>query len=259
MTTSVRDLQIGEMISISTAWMGPQKTTFLAIPQIAPHFARVESVHQALVDARDGASADATLADLTAQAEVLDDRHDHLVRGLYYLFIAARSFELGRDGGNAAKADDIVRASRALFPAQLRAVQASYQAEAGNASQVESLATNEFATLLGGIHITKDKTALDIAHEIGAVGKSLGDVEHQRSLAAVQIKKDAVTPSEVRRRMREWAQVAEAILINLEIASAPAKDIDVLRQPLLDAVDKAITRRREKRAQREGAEGAEGT
>jgi hypothetical protein len=255
MTTSVRDLQIGEMINISTAWIGPQKTTFLAIPQIAPHFARVEAVHQALIDARDGASADATLSDLNAQAEALDDRHDHLMRCFYYLLIAARSFELGHEAGKNAKAEAIARASQALLPQQLRAIQASYQAEAGNAAQLEALANSEFATLLGSIHINKDKTALDVVHEIGVVGRTLGNVEHQRSLAAAQIKKDSVTPSEVRRRMREWAQVAEAILINLQIASAPAADIDALRQPLLDAVDKAITRRREKRAQREAPEG----
>lgn len=254
MTTSVRDLQIGEMINISAAWIGAQKTTFLAIPEIAPHFARVETVHHALIDARDGASADAALSDLMAQAEVLDDRHDHLVRGLHYLLIAAHSFELGRDGGDPTKAENIERANKALLPNQLRAIQASYQAEAGNATQLEALADSEFSGLLGGIHITKDKTALDIAHDIGAVGKTLGSVEHQRSLAAAQMKKDSVTPSEVRRRMRAWARVAEAILINLDIASAPAANIEALRQPLLDAVDKAVARRRDKRASKETTE-----
>ena len=242
MNTSVRDLQIGEMISISTMWIGAQKTTFQAIPEIAPHFARVETVHHSLIDARDGASADATLADLTAQAEVLDDRHDHLLRGFHFLMLAARSFELGHDGGDSAKAKSIVRASKALLPDQLRAVQASYQAEAGNAQQLETLASNEFATLLGSIHITKDTTALDMTHEIGTVGKALGNVEHQRSLAAAQLEKDAMTRGEVRRRMREWARVAEAILTNLDIASAPVAQIDAIRQPLLDAVDKALAR-----------------
>jgi hypothetical protein len=208
-------------------------------------------VHQALVVARDGDSAEATLADLAEQAEILDGRHDHLARALYYLFIAARSFELGRDLGDGAKAEDIVRASKTLFPEQLRAVQASYQSEAGNASQLEALADSEFGGLLSTIHITKEKTALDVAHEIGIVGRELGAVETQRSLAGAQVKKENITPAEVRRRMRDWAQVAEAILVNLEIATGPAEVIEALRQPLLDAVDKAITRRREKRAHRE--------
>lgn len=251
MTTSVRDLQIGEMINISAAWVGPQKAAFLAIPQIAPHFTRLETVHQALIVARDGASADATLADLNEQAEMLDDQHDHLVRAFYYLLIAARSFELGHEAGDDAKAESIARAGNALLPKQLRAVQASYQAEAGNAEQLEALAASEFAALLSTIKINATKSALDIAHEVGIVGRLLGAVENQRSLAAMQLKKETVTPSEVRRRMRDWAQVAEAILINLEIASAPPEAIETLRRPLLDAVDKALTRRREKRAHQE--------
>ncbi len=253
MTTSVRELHIGEMINISAAWVGSKKAAFLAIPEIAPLFARVESAHHALVVARDGASADAIVADLNAQAETLDGRHDHLVRAFYYLLIAARSFELGSDSGDEAKAEAIVRASNALLPTQLRAVQASYQSEAGNAAQLEALAAGEFAALLGTIQITANKTALDVAREIGTVGGALGTVENKRSLAAVQLKKETVTPSEVRRRMRDWAQVAEAILVNLQIASAPAEAIEALCKPLLDAVDKAITRRREKRAHRDDA------
>jgi len=237
------------MISISTDWVGPQKAVFLAIPEIAPHFARLEVVHHALVVARDGSSADANLADLDAQAEALDGRHDHLVRAFYYLLIAARYFELGSESGDEAKAEAIIRASQALLPTQLRAVQASYQAEAGNAAQLEALAASEFPALLGTIQLKATKTALDIAHEIGTVGRSLGTVENQRSLAAVQVKKETVTPSEVRRRMRDWAQVAEAILVNLQIASAPAEAIEKIRKPLLDVAEKAATRRREKRAQ----------
>jgi hypothetical protein len=45
MTTSVRDLQIGEMISISAAWVGPQKSAFLAVPQIAPLHDRIDAAH----------------------------------------------------------------------------------------------------------------------------------------------------------------------------------------------------------------------
>jgi hypothetical protein len=236
------------MINVSTAWVGPKKAAFLAIPQIAPLYARVEGVHHALVLARDGASADAILADLNDQAETLDGRHDHLVRAFYYLLLAAKSFELGRESGDEAKAEDIVRAGDALLPGQLRVVQASYQSEAGNASQLEALADKEFAPLLSTIQITTQHTALDVAHQIGTVGRDLGAVENQRSLAAAQGKKEAVTPSEVRRRMRDWAQVVEAILVNLEIASAPPEAIETLRQPLLDVVGKAITRRREKRA-----------
>ncbi|MBK9260657.1 MAG: hypothetical protein IPM54_12650 [Polyangiaceae bacterium] len=257
MSTSVRDLQIGEMISISAAWVGPQKATFLAVPQIAPLYDRVDTTHQALIVARDGATADATLGELNAKAEKLDDRHDNLSRGLHYSLLAAKYFELGRDGGDEAHAAAIDRASDALFPIGLRGVLATYQAEAGNAAQLNSLATNEFASVLSKVHVTKDMTALDVAHAIGAVGTELGAVEGQRVVAAADAKKDTITPAEVRRRMRDWAQVAEAVLMNLELSTASEQTIEALRRPLLDVVAKATARRREKRAKKE--EGTGGT
>lgn len=257
MHTSVRDLQIGEMISISAGWVGANKATFLAIPQIAPLHARVEAVHGALIAARDGATANATLTTLAAKADALDHRHDDLSRALYYLLYAAKYFEMGREGGDDALAATLDRCGDKLFPQGLRGILASYQAEAGNAAQLNQLATTEFAAVLGNVYITKTQTALDIAQAIGTVGAELGSVEQQRAMAAVDAKNETIGPAEVRKRMREWAQVAEAVLVNLELTSAPPPDLAVLRQPLLDAANKALERRREKRAKREEAAGKE--
>lgn len=256
MSISVRNLQIGEMIHLSSDWIDTKKSTFLSIPEVAPHFYRVVAVHGALVEARAGAVAGAEYAELTEQAEVLDQRHDDLARALYYLLIAAHHFELGREAGDETRARLIERANRAMFPEQLRAVQASYMAEAGNAAQLESLAINQFADLLEAICIGKDVSALDVAHALGNVGRALGTVENQRSLAAVQAQKETITPAEVRKRMRDWAQVVETLLMNLQLSTAPADSIDALRKPLLDAVEKAAARRREKNAKGKDAQEA---
>ncbi len=253
MDTSVRDLQVGEMINISAAWVGQDKASFLAVPQIAPLYERVEAVHQALVVARDDASANAALSELTAKAEALDDRHDDLNRGLYYLLLAAQYVELGRSGGNAALAGVLHRANKTLFPEGLRSVTMSYLAEAGNAAQLNAVATSQFANELGSVHITRDLTALDLAHAIGSVGAELGAVEGQRAVAAAEAKDETITPSEVRKRMRDWAQVAEAVLVNLELATGSAETIEALQRPLLNAAEKAIERRRERRKGREDA------
>jgi hypothetical protein len=251
MNTSVRDLQIGEMISISATWLGSQKGAFLSVPQIAPLHDRVDTAHQALLGARDGASADTVLNQLNAKAESLDDRHDDLCRGLHHLLLAAKHFELGRVGGDEVHAAAIHRAHTALLPNGLRVVQASYQAEAGMAAQLDSLATNEFATVLGYVHMANNVTALDIAHAIGAVGVELGAVEAKRAIVAAETKNETITQAEVRRRMRDWAQVAETVLMNLELATAEPQTVEELRRPLVVAVGKAMERRREKRAKRE--------
>ena len=125
---------------------------------------------------------------------------------------------------------------------------ASYQAEAGNAAQLNALATNEYSALLSDVFIHKTVTALDMAQAIGTVGAELGTVEQQRMTASADAKNEAITPSEVRRRMREWAQVAEAVLVNLDLATAPPEAIDTIRRPLLETAEKAQERRRLKRS-----------
>ncbi len=247
MTVSVRDLQIGEMISISAAWTGANKAVFTSIPQIAPLYDRMEASHNGLVGARDGASSTAVVADLVQKADRLDERHDDLNRGLYYLLLAAKHFEMGRDNGDPAFIEAVSRASDKLFPRGLLGILASYQAEAGNAAQLNALATNEYGALLSDIFIHKTVTALDMAHAIGTVGAELGAVEQQRIAAAADVKNETITPSEVRRRMREWAQVAEAVLVNLELAAGSPEAIETIRRPLLETAEKAQERRRQKR------------
>ena len=256
MTASVRDLQIGEMISVSAHWLDPKyKPAFLAIPEIAPLAGRVEALHVGLVEARDGDSAVAALRVLGDEAEGLDVQHDHRARALFYSLLAAYHHELGKDMPDPEAADEIERAQGALFPDRLNVVVSSYQAEAGNAAQIANLAGGELSGVLEGIHLDKDTTSKDLAMQLGETGQKLGAVENQKAQAAVNAQQTTIAPAEVRRRMRAWATLAETILANLEQSTAPAALVDVVRAPLLAAAEKATARRRAKRA----AKGKQGT
>lgn len=48
--------------------------------------------------------------------------------------------------------------------------------------------------------------------------------------------------------MQEWAQVAEAVLVNLELAAGSPESIETIRRPLLEIAEKAQERRRQKRS-----------
>jgi len=250
MTTTIttRDLLIGEMITASAAWIGPKKALFLSVPEVAPLFDHITSAHAALVAARDDGEAETSLADIAALAERLDDRHDHLLRGFYYLLLAAASLERANESPDESRAAAIDQARSALLPDQLRAIQASYEAEAGNAAQFDALASDKFPDLLSSIHVSKTQTALDIAHDVRHVGQKLGETEDNRALFAAKAKQTTLAPADVRRRMRDWSNVAEATLRNLALTKASQDTVDALRQPLLDAIEKAAARRREKRA-----------
>jgi hypothetical protein len=249
MSFSVRDLQIGEMINVSAYWLGPeQKATFLSIAEVAPLAGRVEAAHGSLVAARDGAGADAVLRALMDLADFLDERHDHQSRALYHLLLAAQHHELGKEPPDDARADEIERALDALFPNQLQAVIASYQAEAGNAAQLERLAKETFSELLGAIHIEKDVSALDIAASLGDVGRRLGVAESKKAEAAAAAERKTIPAAEIRNRMRAWATLAETILGILDHSSAPEEAIDAIRGPLVAAAEKATARRRDRQA-----------
>jgi len=249
MTASVRDLQIGEMISVSAHWLDPQhKAIFLSIPEVAPLLGRVEAVHAGLLLARDGDSSTSALRALGDEAEGLDEQHDHLARALFYSMLAAQHYALGKAVPDEARADAIENARGALFPERLNIVSASYQAEAGNAAQIAKLAEGELALLLGAIHVDMNTSAKDVALKLGETGQKLGAIENQKPQVAADAQKNAIAPAEVRKRMRAWAAVAETILANLEQSNAPAAAVDAMRAPLLAAAEKASARRRAKRA-----------
>jgi hypothetical protein len=247
MPNIIRDLHIGEMLSVSAEWLSAEKSgIFLAIPEISPLISRVAAVHCALIDASESEASEAPLRALADQADALDSRHDHLVRALHYLLLASQYFHLGSDFPDEGRTAEIERANSALFPNDLRATLASYQAEASNAAHLEQLASNEFGGLLRGILIEKGTTALDLAQLIGKVGKQLGHVEQERSATAEAAKKKNISRAEIRRRMRAWASVAETVLGTLAQSWSDPVAVQAIREPLLGALERASARRREK-------------
>jgi len=120
---------------------------------------------------------------------MLDVRHDHLQRALHHGLLSAREVCLGLEPVNPALAGQIDAAYYRLLPGGLDVINASYEAEAGNAAQLVKLADAELATLLLQIPIAPGVSALDLVHAIGTVGAELGTVEHraQRNAAKKKI------------------------------------------------------------------------
>jgi len=67
-------------------------------------------------------------------------------------------------------------------------------------------------------------------------------VEHNKSVAAAAAEQEAISPAEVRRRMRAWADTLETALGALSRSKAPADVVTSIRVPVLDAIEKARTR-----------------
>jgi hypothetical protein len=85
-------------------------------------------------------------------------------------------------------------------------------------------------------------TPLEIVVEIGKVGAALGETEQKKSVAAAAAENQAVTPSEIRKRMRAWATTVELVLGALDRSKADPDLIREIRRPVEDAVEKARAR-----------------
>ena len=237
----LRNLNAGEMIATTEQWTGPLKAVFLSIPELSALFPRVEEDHAALVAARAGSSAEVMHQSLSEQATGLDARHDHLQRALHHGLLSAREAHLGLDPSDAELASQIDAAYERLLPDGLEIVNASYESEAGNAVQMAKIAA-ELAPLLLQIPIAPGVSVLDLVKEIGTVGSTLGTVEHSKSVAAAAAEQESVSPAEVRRRMRAWAQTLETVLNALARSKAPEAMVTSIRVPVLAAVEKARSR-----------------
>lgn len=239
----LQNLTPPEMIAVTEQWTGPLKSGFMTITEITPLYTRVEEDHLSLLDARNSGTAESLLRSLNEQADSLDTRHDHLQRALHFGLRSAKEALLGLTPANTTLAAAINDAQEALLPNGLEVVNATYEGEAGNAAQMVKLGQTKYADVLVKVPIAGNVTALDIVNEIGKVGAALGETEQKKSVAAAAAETEAVTPSEVRKRMRAWASTIELVLGALDRSKGDADVIRQLRRPVEDAVEKARTRR----------------
>lgn len=238
----LRDLTAVEMIAVTDQWTDKLKPVFMGITEVAPFYVRMEEDHLGLVHARTTGASEMTLRALEREADTLDLRHDHLQRATFYAMWSAREALLAQVPPNTTLADAIETAERVLYPQGLRINNASYEGEVGNAAQMVKLAQGDLQNVLKQIPVMGNKTVFDVVNDIGTVGEALGEVERKKSVAAANVETETVPKSETRRRMRLWVATVELILGALDRSKAAASQIEQIRQPVVDAVEKARTR-----------------
>lgn len=261
MQDNLNDLNTGEMIALSEAWLGSQKTLFLSIPAIAPLFPSVEQRHHELVAARNTETFKTELDDVTEQSTLLDNRHDHLARALDLSLNAAYHWALAQDPPDTSAAAKAEEARELLMPQGLSFINRSHASEAGNAAQMVGVAKGPIQPVLALIHLGSNVTALDAVNKLGQVGQALGESDRKAAeLKAAQGEK-AVTRSDVRVKMRAWVEMVGAVMSALKLSGAAEGDVKALTAPILEEARKATERRRARWAARKkekesgGAEG----
>jgi hypothetical protein len=239
----LKHLTVAEMAALGLAWVnkGTRRDTFLSIAEIAPLHPQVVEAHQAILAVQ---PADKTMSPdlrvLLQKGEVIDARHDHLVRASSLALELTRELCLAADPPDVDRAAVCDRVHGKLLPDGLAVINTSWLAEAGSAARLEKLLEEEsdLRPFLKTISVPGKGTLLDVVGRWITAGHELSKVEHLREemLQKQAAPADRATIQAARSR---WTRLVSAILSNLELSSAKAEAIESIRGPVSRASDRA--------------------
>jgi hypothetical protein len=220
MDTPLKHLETGEMISITAEWTNG--AAFTAVPEIKPLRPKVEAAHAELVRARpaEAAATPANVAAISAELRGVDLRHDHALRAAIYLTLAAEEHALASDPPDEEQATAFADLRARLFPSGLGGTAATYLAEEGNAKQAQGVldADPELKKLLGGLHLSKKETGLDVFASYAALAAQVGELERKKAEALSEAATQESPAGTLAAARNGWIRIVGTVLHVLEHA-----------------------------------------
>lgn len=244
MAPALRYLDPASMLALSSDWLGVKRPLLDQSPELAALLPRLDEAHQALLLAQKVTPAPGgeQAAQLAAQAQTLDDQHDHAVRALYFAVSAALSHRLASDAPDAEEVARLEALRDMILPDGLATTQASYEVEAAMAARArEAVASDpEAQKLLREIKLFPRVTGLDLLSRWADLGGRLGSVEFQRTSRPV----DASGANPVRAR-NAWLSVVASMLSVLPVVRS-----EEARKATLDPLNAACTKAAKRQARK---------
>lgn len=228
-----------EMVETTARWVGEERNTFLAVPEIAGLMPKVEAVHAGLLEVVKGVSEPATVA---VSHDVLDHRQDHYMRALYSLHQAYREYLLAQDVVDAAELQRVKDSQKALLPHGMTGARVGYMEEAGNAKLAKEAfdRTPAAKLVIGKLRLTASITGQQVMEGWMEAAAALGK--------AVQDKNATVRDTDPERGPKilaarnAWISVVRAVLAVLDHATGSAKDVAAIRGPV-EKLEETVTAR----------------
>ncbi|WP_438031541.1 hypothetical protein [Sorangium sp. So ce204] len=242
----LKHLNIDEMVALLSPWVEDreQRRLFLAIPEIAALHPRVVEAHDAVLAVQPssrGGRVSSKLRAIVDETSKVDRRHDHLARAVSYGIDAHRELCLAEEPSDAARAAQCDAVQKQLFPGGLSIVNASTLAEAGNTARIARLLEDEpgIADFLRSIPARGKASLLDVVKRWLAKGRELQTLERARG--EIEATETATPPSTstIQAARSQWFKIVSLVLSNIDISRAPARDIELIRGPVLRASGRA--------------------
>jgi hypothetical protein len=240
-----KDLSIAEMVSLFSPWATDPKAKaeFVKVPDLAGIHSHVVRAYDGVLSARPpDATTSPELQALFAQEDEVDGRHDRLARAI------AGGIEVQKNLANAATPPDTERAAACeaadakLFPNGMGFINSSYRAESGNTARAAKVCVEdaELVAFLKSIPTKKGETLFAVTERWIAEGAMLGKLEDKKDkLLAKLAAAPAPKPAAVQQARNFFIRTATRILDVLADSTAPAADVDPIRNRLVDAAEKA--------------------
>ncbi len=231
-------LASAEMVQLTGRWLGEQRDLFLSVSEIHALIPRVEQAHQRLLQI----ASQAAVSPMPGDLEVLDDRHDHLLRAAYYLHRAYCEYELGQTSIDTSQVQRIKESFKALLPRGLLGTKAGYVAEAANAKMAKQAfdSTPSAQKVVGELRLSATVTGRQLVEQWWAAAAELG--------AAAQAKATTVPDTDPEQGLKHlrarnaWIAIVRTVLTVLEHTTAAVDKVAALRNPVDEAEAKATVR-----------------
>ena len=216
---ALKYLATGQMIAISSLWIA--KGGLTSVPEAKGLLPRMTRAHAELVAATPAAPR-ATPLDVKKLMDALvalDLRHDHALRAVVYLLLAAYESALAEDPPDAATAASYAAAKAALFPKGLAGTQASYLAEEGNGARAAGVVAADpaLAALLGGIGLTKKASGTALFKLYTRLAAEVGAADRDKTAAGGE-----KAPATLLKARNAWSECARAVAAVLAVAEGAA-------------------------------------
>ncbi|WP_437274534.1 hypothetical protein WME90_25120 [Sorangium sp. So ce375] len=240
----LKHLNLDEMVALLSPWVEDAKhrKVFLSIPEIAPLHPRVVEAHEGVVAVQPSSGgASSKMRALTDEISEVDRRHDHLARAVSYGIDARRELCLAEDAADAAGAAQCDVVQKKLFPGGLSILNASPLAEAGNTTRIARLLEDEpaIADFLRSVPARGKVSLLDVTKRWLAKGRELQALERARTELEATETTTPASKTTIQAARSQWFKIVSLVLSNLEMSRAPARDVEIVRGPVLRASDRA--------------------
>lgn len=230
-----------EMLGLTASWVNEHRELFMSIPEIAALHPHVTTTHTSLLAALSTEGTKSPdLQGIAERAAEMDEVHDALVRAISGSVEADRLHCLASSPPDAERAALAQKVSSLLFPQGLAIVNASLLAASGNTERVAARLEHEsdLQLYLESIPV-REGTLMDLTMRWLETGRKLGELERARIAMVASQATPARESVRLNRLRAEWTQIVALVLSNLRISKAEPAVIATIRQPVLEASERA--------------------